>query len=99
MGGGRGGLRSHRDTHLSLHHPPQVEDDASDDVDLRHGVGSVLVPVCREAILSGVAWGQTESRRPITEEEEEEVEEEEEEDSPFSLCTHAHTNISTHTRV
>lgn len=48
------GWRSCWDTCLSLHHPPQVEGDASDDVDLSHGVGSVVIPVCSEAVLFGV---------------------------------------------
>ena len=48
------GLKSCWDTCLSLHHPPQVEGDAADDVDLSHGVGPVLIPVCGEAVLFGV---------------------------------------------
>lgn len=50
--GGDGG--SCWDTCLSLHHPPQIESDASDDVDLSHSVGSILIPVCGKAVLFGV---------------------------------------------
>ena len=46
--------QSYWDTCLSLHHSPQVEGDAADDVDLSHGVGPVLVPVCGKAVLFGV---------------------------------------------
>lgn len=49
-----GGLRSCRDAHLCFHDPPQVEDDASDDVDLGHCVCAVLVPFCSKAVVSGV---------------------------------------------
>lgn len=48
------GWRSCQDTCLSLHHPPQVEGDAPNNVDFSHGVSSVLVPVCSEAVLFGV---------------------------------------------
>lgn len=43
-----------RETCLSLHHPPQVEGDAPDDVDLCHGVSAVLIPLSSEAVLLGV---------------------------------------------
>ena len=37
--------------YLSLHDPPEVDDDASDDVDLGHGVRSVAVPGRLEMVL------------------------------------------------
>lgn len=79
--------RSCQDTCLSFHHPPQVKGDAPDDVDLCHGVGSVLIPLCSKAVLFGVTWGHAQSQTGSRLQRREAAR-----GSPFSSSTQTHTH-------
>lgn len=41
----------HQKTCLGLHHPPKIESDAPNNVDLRHSVSTILILVCSKAVL------------------------------------------------
>lgn len=50
----------HYKTCLSLHHPPKIQSDASNNMNLCHGVSTVLISLRIKAVLWWVTWGHAE---------------------------------------